>query len=169
MYNRGKPIPDEGLEKCKYAFTKQAIGFDQIDIHKKYCETFRKWIQGTQLNTITGLDDFTTTAFSMGTTESFDKFYIRVDILERFFIKIIEGSKNGIFKVDSNMINLIGCSKENFFKLLELMDYRAKKSANDKQEFFTYKPKLIKNKIIKKIRNTNINNPFKKLAQIQFK
>ena len=101
--------------------------------------------------------------------ENFDKFYIRVDILERFFIKIIEGSKNGIFKVDSNMINLIGCSKENFFKLLELMDYRAKKSANDKQEFFTYKPKLIKNKIIKKIRNTNINNPFKKLAQIQFK
>ena len=77
MYNRGKPIPDEGLEKSKYAFTKQAIGLDQIDIQKQYCETFRDWIQGTQLNTIIGLDDFTTTAFSMGTTESFDKFYIR--------------------------------------------------------------------------------------------
>jgi len=101
--------------------------------------------------------------------ENFDKFYIRVDILERFFIKIIESSKNGMFKVDSNMINLIGCSKENFFKLLELMNYRAKKSMNDKQEFFTYKPKLIKNKVIKKVNNTDTNNPFKKLSQIQFK
>ena len=31
------------------------------------------------------------------------------------------------FKIDSDMINLIGCSKENFFKLLELMDYKSKK------------------------------------------
>jgi ATP-dependent RNA helicase SUPV3L1/SUV3 len=101
--------------------------------------------------------------------ENFDKFHIRVDILERFFIKIIDSSKNGIFKVDSNMINLIGCSKENFFKLLELMDYKAKKVINDKQEFFTYKPKLIKNKIIKKVSNINKNNPFKKLAEIRFR
>ena len=59
--------------------------------------------------------------------ENFDKFYIRVDILERLFLKIIENSKNGSFKIDSDMINLIGCSKENFFKLLELMEYKSKK------------------------------------------
>jgi len=49
--------------------------------------------------------------------ENLDKFYIRVDILERLFLKIIENSKNGVFKIDSDMINLVGCSKENFFKI----------------------------------------------------
>ena len=29
-----------------------------------------------------------------------------------------------MFKIDSDMINLIGCSKENFFELLELMHYK---------------------------------------------
>ena len=60
--------------------------------------------------------------------ENFNKFYVRVDILERLFLKIIENSKNGVFKIDSNMINLIGCSKENFYKLLELMEYKRKKN-----------------------------------------
>ena len=46
--------------------------------------------------------------------ENFDKFYIRVDILERLFLKIIENSKDGIFKIDSDMINLIGCTKKIF-------------------------------------------------------
>src|SRR6056300_458006 len=77
MYDRGRPIPDEGLEKSKYTFTKQAVGMDQIDIHKKYCDTYREWIQSTQLNNIIGLDDFRFATFSMGTTESFDKFYVR--------------------------------------------------------------------------------------------
>jgi len=44
--------------------------------------------------------------------ENFDKFYIRIDILERLFLKIIENSKDGKFKIDSDMMNLIGCSKE---------------------------------------------------------
>ena len=55
--------------------------------------------------------------------ENFDKFYIRIDILERLFIKIIENTKNGVFKVNSNMINLIGCNNENFSRLLKLMNY----------------------------------------------
>ena len=53
--------------------------------------------------------------------ENFDKFYIRVDILERLFLKIIENTKDHAFKINSDMINLIGCNKENFFKLLGLM------------------------------------------------
>ena len=96
--------------------------------------------------------------------ENFDKFYIRVDILERLFLKIIENSKNGSFKIDSDMINLIGCSKENFFKLLELMEYKSKK--NKKEEFFIYKPKLTKNKKLKKISK---NTPFKKLSELRFR
>ena len=40
--------------------------------------------------------------------ENFEYFYVRVDILERLFLKIIESTKKGKFKLDSNMINLIG-------------------------------------------------------------
>ena len=40
-------------------------------------------------------------------------------------------SKNNIFKVDSDMINLIGCNRENFFKLLELMEYKRQKNKDD--------------------------------------
>ncbi|RZO48020.1 MAG: helicase [Candidatus Pelagibacterales bacterium] len=96
--------------------------------------------------------------------ENFNKFYIRVDILERLFLKIIENSKNGTFKMDSDMINLIGCSKENFFKLLELMEYKSKK--NEKEEFFVYKPKQTKDKKSKEISK---NNPFEKLSELRFR
>ena len=99
--------------------------------------------------------------------ENFNKFYIRVDILERLFLRIIENTKNGAFKIDSDMINLIGCSKENFFKLLELMEYRSKKSKKEKEEFFVYTPKLTKNKI--KYQKTSINNPFEKLSELRFR
>ena len=95
--------------------------------------------------------------------ENFDKFYVRVDILERFFLKIIENTKDKSFKINSDMINLIGCSKENFFKLLELMEYKSK---NKKEEFFIYKPKLIKNK---KVEKTSKNNPFEKLSELRFR
>ena len=98
--------------------------------------------------------------------ENFNKFYVRIDILERLFLKIIENTKNGQFKIDSNMINLIGCSKENFFKLLELMEYKSKKS-KELEEFFVYKPKFTKNKI--KTKKSSKNNPFEKLSELRFR
>ena len=73
--------------------------------------------------------------------ENFDNFYVRVDILERFFLKIIESTKDRMFKVDSSMINLIGCNKENFFKLMELMLYKRKTIKKNKEEFFVYQPR----------------------------
>ena len=95
--------------------------------------------------------------------ENFDKFYVRIDILERFFLKIIGNTKDKAFKINSDMINLIGCSKENFFKLLELMEYKSK---NKKEEFFIYKPKLTKSK---KVEKTSKNNPFEKLSELRFR
>ena len=44
-----------------------------------------------------------------------------------------------MFKIDSDMINLIGCNKEDFFKLLELMQYKRKKIEGSKEEFFIYR------------------------------
>ena len=101
--------------------------------------------------------------------ENFDNFYIRVDILERLFLKIIESTKDGKFKIDSDMINLIGCNKENFFKLLELMQYKRKIIKYNKEEFFVYEPKYKKNKKRKIVKKLNENNPFDKLAELRFR
>jgi len=101
--------------------------------------------------------------------ENFNKFYVRVDILERLFLKIIENSKNGIFKIDSNMINLIGCSKENFYKLLELMQYRRKKMEKNTEELFIYRPKFMKKSEQKKDKKISKDNPFEKLSELRFR
>ena len=101
--------------------------------------------------------------------ENFNTFYVRVDILERLFLKIIENTKDGKFKIDSDMINLIGCSKENFFKLLEMMQYKQKKDNENNEEFFVYDPKYNKNKE-KKINKKQVkNNPFGKLSELRFR
>ena len=96
--------------------------------------------------------------------ENFNKFYIRVDILERLFIKILENTKDGVFKIDSDMINLIGCSKENFYKLLDLMQYK-----NKKEDFFVYKPRFLKKVNRKGNTITNKDSPFEKLAELRFR
>ena len=69
------------------------------------------------------------------------------------------------------MINLIGCSKENFFKLLTLMGYVSKnKNDNEKNEgFFIYKPKLIRNKKPIKSKKISKDSPFGKLSELRFR
>ncbi len=78
----------------------------------------------------------------------------------------MEKNKEGKFKIDSDMINLVGCNKENFYKLLELMEY-VKSKTNNEEEFFAYKPKYIKNKKITKKKNTS--NPFDKLSELRLR
>jgi len=101
--------------------------------------------------------------------ENFDKFYIRVDILERLFLQIINNTENGLFKIDSNMINLIGCNKENFYKLLELMQYKRKKVNKAKEEFFNYQPKHIKRGKSPVVKKSNKDTPFDKLAELRLR
>jgi len=96
--------------------------------------------------------------------ENFGNFYVRVDILERLFLKIIENTKNNAFEIDSTMINLIGCNKENFFKLLNLMQYRPKKVKNSDKEFFEYNPKYQKSK--KTVKKSDKNSPFDVLSEL---
>ena len=100
--------------------------------------------------------------------ENFDKFYIRVDILERLFLKIIESTHDGVFKINSDMINLVGCKKENFFNILELMQYKSKKIKENKEEFFIYQPKYKKSRK-KDVKKLNKNSPFDKLSEIRFR
>ncbi len=96
--------------------------------------------------------------------EKFRNFYVRVDILEKLFLKIIENTKQGKFQITSEMMNLLGSSKENFYQLLHLMNY---KREDKKKDIFLYTGDK---KIRKKTRFDNKNNnPFKKLMSLNLK
>ena len=92
--------------------------------------------------------------------EKFREFYVRIDILEKLFLKIIENTKYKKFKINAEMMNLLGCSKENFYKLMSYMDYK-KDKAVDTYIFLGEKKK--KKKII---RFDKKENPFKKLLSL---
>ena len=94
--------------------------------------------------------------------ENFKDFFVRVDILEKLFMSILNKTNNRKFKVSSEMMNLLGCSKENFYKLMELMNYKKGKEI-DTYIFFGD----LKNK--KNIKIKNISSPLKKLLNLNLK
>ena len=88
--------------------------------------------------------------------EKFDNFFVRIDILERLFMQIISSNSEKEVKMTPEMLNLLGCSKDNFKKLIKSMNYRI--IDKDNELFFKYSPK----KKIKKIFNKKVikENPF---------
>tara|TARA_B100001093_G_scaffold347218_1_gene331827 strand:+ start:261 stop:2729 length:2469 start_codon:yes stop_codon:yes gene_type:complete len=96
--------------------------------------------------------------------ENFKDFFIRVDILEKLFINIIEKTNNNKFKISAEMMNLLGCSKENFYKLLKLMNYKKEKEEDTYRFIGEHRDE--KEKVIKNINNSN---PFKKLLSLNIK
>lgn len=48
----------------------------QVD-SESFCKKYLDWIRSTKVNTITGLEHFPYAVFSNGTTEAFDKFYMK--------------------------------------------------------------------------------------------
>ena len=82
--------------------------------------------------------------------EKFDKFFIRIDILERLFMQIINSGseKDKKIKLVPEMLNLLGCNKENFKKLLKSMGYKI--IEKDSEIFFEYSPRKNFKKIEKK-------------------
>tara|TARA_Y100000782_G_scaffold56017_1_gene62111 strand:+ start:1130 stop:3613 length:2484 start_codon:yes stop_codon:yes gene_type:complete len=97
--------------------------------------------------------------------EKFKNFYVRIDILERLFIKIIENTKDKEVKLQSEMMNLLGCTKENFLKLLILMGYKYKE--RNEEIFFQYKP--FRKKVFEKLKKVNKDdNPFNILNNVNF-
>tara|TARA_B100000575_G_scaffold266170_1_gene243280 strand:+ start:371 stop:2836 length:2466 start_codon:yes stop_codon:yes gene_type:complete len=95
--------------------------------------------------------------------EKFNEFFVRIDILEKLFLKIMENTKDKKFKVNSEMMNLLGCSKENFYKLMSFMDYKKDKAVD------TYIFKGEKKKKKKIIRFDKKENPFNKLLSLNIK
>jgi len=98
--------------------------------------------------------------------EKFDNYFVRIDILERLFLQIIESNKEKEIKLTPEMLNLLGCNKENFLKLIKKMDYKV--FEKNKDTYFKYLPKKNFYKIPTRSKK-NIDNPFNLLKEINFK
>jgi len=99
--------------------------------------------------------------------EKFDTFFVRIDILERLFMQIInsDSKENKEIKMIPEMLNLLGCSKDNFKKLLQKMGYKVFDKENE--IFFRYSPiKTFKKVSVKKVSN---ENPFKILKDLNLR
>ena len=100
--------------------------------------------------------------------ENFDKYFVRIDILERLFVQIINTNPDSKAKIKlvPEMLNLLGCSRNNFIKLIQKMNYKTSEENNEL--YFKYAP--IKQKIKKLInKNQKTDNPFNILKNINFK
>ena len=100
--------------------------------------------------------------------EKFDDIYVRIDILERLFILIFNSEKDNKkeVKVIPEMLNLLGCSRENFNKLLKKMNYKIYEK--EKEIFIKYVPP--KKRVFRKYdKKNNLNNPFNVLNQLNLK
>ena len=100
--------------------------------------------------------------------EKFDKFFVRIDILERLFILILNSDKdnNNEIKLTPEMLNLLGSNKENFIKLLQNMGYKTYKK--DKDVYLKYISNK-KNFGKKEKKIDKIDNPFEVLSQLNLK
>ncbi len=99
--------------------------------------------------------------------EHFSNFFVRIDILERLFMKIINSNitLNKEIKMTPEMLNLLGCTKENFKQLLKKMGYKV--IDKEKETFFKYSPSKNNKKVFDKkasnespfviLKNLNLN------------
>ena len=98
--------------------------------------------------------------------EKFDNFFVRIDILERLFLNIMKTSNenNKEIKLIPEMLNLLGCTKENFLKLIKKMDYSFYQKNDD--TYFKYSPiKNFKKSFSSKSKTKE--NPFSVLKNIK--
>ena len=96
--------------------------------------------------------------------ENFENYFVRIDILERLFVQIINSNpdKNKEIRLVPEMLNLLGCNKQNFQKLIEKMNYKTFEKENEL--YFKYHPKKIIKKSTKRI--VTSNSPFKVLKNL---
>jgi len=99
--------------------------------------------------------------------EKFDGYYVRIDILERLFIEIInsESFKNNKIELVPKMLNLLGCSRDNFLKLIKKMNYNV--SLENDKYFLKYNPSKKINRTPKE--NLRSDNPFAALKELNLK
>ena len=99
--------------------------------------------------------------------EKFNNFFIRIDILERLFMQIIQAGseEKKEIKLLPEMLNLLGCNKDNFKKLIQQMNYKIIEKNDD--IFFKYMPKK---KFKKSFNNkSDKENPFEILKNLNLR
>ena len=98
--------------------------------------------------------------------EKFQNYFVRIDILERLFVKLFNfQSKDKEIKLIPEMLNLLGCSKDKFIKLVKYMNYKTFEKEND--IFIKYIPRKIKK--INKYKNIKTDSPFEVLNKLSIK
>ena len=99
--------------------------------------------------------------------EKFDNYFVRIDILERLFVQIINANPDGKkeVKLMPEMLNLLGSNKDNFLKLIQKMNYKTFDKDND--IYFQYNPRNEKMKKMFKKMDAG-DSPFKVLKNINF-
>ena len=98
--------------------------------------------------------------------EKFNDLYVRIDILERLFMQIIntDRKENKEIKMIPEMLNLLGCNKQNFKILLKNMNYKI--TEKDNNLYFRYSPKKVFKKTFDK--KNKKDSPFGILKDLQF-
>ena len=96
--------------------------------------------------------------------EKFDGYFVRIDILERLFMLIIGSGVDDVkeIKLIPEMLNLLGCSKNNFKNLIKKMNYKITEKSEDL--FFEYMPQKKNKKTLDK--KINKENPFEVLKNL---
>ena len=98
--------------------------------------------------------------------EKFNNYFVRIDILERLFVQIINSNNNEDnkeIKMVPEMLNLLGCGKSNFKKLLKSMNYKITERKDD--TYFKYIPKKVTKKNF--LKNRQKESPFNILKRLQ--
>ena len=98
--------------------------------------------------------------------EKFQDYFVRIDILERLFVKLFNSQSNDKeIKLIPEMLNLLGCNKDNFLKLIKYMNYKTFEKENE--IFMKYTPKKIKK--IHKYKHLKTDSPFEVLNKLSLK
>ena len=100
--------------------------------------------------------------------EKIDNYFIRIDILERLFVKIMNSDpeNNKEIKLIPEMLNLLGCGKDNFVIIIKKMNYKTYEKNGE--IYFKYFPNNNYKKNIT-FKTNKKSNPFSILKQISFK
>jgi hypothetical protein len=79
-YGGAEAVVSQSLNKQVETLILQAAQENCVQnllLQDQFINQYRNWILSTKTNNVIGLDQFTTAAYSNGTTESFDKFYLK--------------------------------------------------------------------------------------------
>ena len=147
-------------------FKPQAVSL-RILLWKNYHQKFESLNPPTfGLNFIESNEELNKNFMLLCGFEKFGRFFVRIDILERLFIHIMNLNKenNKKIKLLPEMLNLLGCNKTNFISLIKLMNYKSFEINNE--TYFKYIGKKFNiSKKISKIRD----NPFNVLTRLNIK